>query len=190
MRGCIPLLPLVACFLLLCASGDADESPEAAPQDELKVARQRFEEQVNTAVKSIRDRHIAQLEGLQRALKRRGEIEAAAEVQAEIEWLKASTKPFRSNPLEGEWEIKYGNRSTRTYRVHPHGKVDFGDREGQLQIQGNDTLLDFGDGKLERLSFKLVVEHYNPASRYPIQAPSTLGTGTRAPETLESDEEP
>lgn len=177
MRRTFLLMSLCTSCLLAGPSGDADET--TAPQDELKAARQRFEEQINTAVNSIRARHITQLEGLQRAMTRRGDAEGALEVKAEVEWLKASARPFKSNPLEGSWEVRYRNRSTRTYLVHPHGKVEHDGRTGQLLVKGDDTLLDFGDRKLERLSLQLIIEHYNPATRYPAQTPSTTGTGMR-----------
>lgn len=185
MRRSFQLLSLCMCCLLLGPAGDADET--TSPQDELTVSRERFEEQVNTAVDAIRAKHLTQLEGLQRAMTRRGEFAAAIEIKAEIEWLKASASPFKSNPLEGNWEIRYANRSTRTYRIYPSGRVDFDGRSGQLEMKGDDTLLDFGDGKLERLSYRLVVEHYSPASRYPAQAPSTNGTGKRKSEARKTD---
>ena len=46
--------------------------------------------------------------------------------------------------------------------------------------KGNDLMLDWRDGKFERLSVKagkVIVEHFNPGTRYPKEGPNTVGTG-------------
>src|SRR5207244_3245077 len=93
--------------------------------------------------------------------------------------------PFKA--YAGKWAVTYGNRSTREYLIDADGNVtqpDEDDRRAKLRWRGADLLLDFGDGKLERLKLtggRLRVEHFNPAGTYPRGRPDTVGTGVRKP---------
>ena len=48
---------------------------------------------------------------------------------------------------------------------------------GRIYLKGNDVVLEFDDGKLERLRLvngMILVEHYDPATRYP-DSPTSRG---------------
>jgi len=66
----------------------------------------------------------------------------------------------------GTWTITYSNGATRTYRFSGRTALWLDNRSirGRLYYQGNNLLLEFGDGKIERLTLEpegLVVEHWN-----------------------------
>jgi len=74
--------------------------------------------------------------------------------------------------LQGAWTIKYTNGATRIYLIDSFGNVAFPAEKlhGRLASKDGDILLDFGDGKLERLELagsSLRIEHYEPAKMYP-----------------------
>src|SRR5260370_268677 len=99
----------------------------------------------------------------------------------------------------GRWFIQYPNRVVREYAIDAAGNVihvrehnldEKGkikatqqiNRSGKLKKQGGYLVLDLGDGRLERLwlrAGRLVVEHYDPSSRYPGQKPNFVGMGMR-----------
>ena len=85
--------------------------------------------------------------------------------------------------LAGTWVVSYGNGARRTYDVTADGTVRLREegRTGQLQ-HGDDLVLRFDDGKVERWTparGRLLVEHWDPASRFPAQPPTVLGVGVR-----------
>lgn len=84
---------------------------------------------------------------------------------------------------EGVWLIKYSNAACRVYLIDHKGAVAFPSEnlKGQLATKKNEVLLDFADGRIERINLadgKLVVEHFAPASNYPTKKPDTA-TGTK-----------
>jgi hypothetical protein len=103
--------------------------------------------------------------------------------------------------FKGRWLVPYPNRVLREYVIDAKGNVEFL-REGTVDAkgkvinprevkrsakvikQGNDYLLDFEDGALERLYMKggnLVVERFEPKARYPKGRPSLVATSVRKP---------
>ncbi len=86
----------------------------------------------------------------------------------------------------GTWKIKFDDNTTRTYQIDMRGAVLFvgENRRGQLArgAAGGGLMLDFGDGKVERLRFAgnaVSVEHFAPKTTFPNQPPALLGRGTR-----------
>jgi hypothetical protein len=94
---------------------------------------------------------------------------------------KGPSAPWR--PLAGIWRVAYSNGVDRQYEIDALGNVslDRGSQRGSLELRGNDVVLDFGDGKLERWVLTtggLVVEHYDDARIYPGRA-SISGRGIK-----------
>lgn len=88
--------------------------------------------------------------------------------------------------LKGTWLISYSNGQSRTYTIKGDGSIYPKDekRLGQVLLLGDDVLLDFDDGKLERVALsggELKVEHFNPQQRYPNDGPSQTAVGRRQP---------
>ncbi len=89
--------------------------------------------------------------------------------------------------LVGKWDIQHWpNRGKRTYIITPSGAVHFieENRNTVLVRRENDILLDFGDGKLERLNpsnDRLFIEHFSPKSDFP-DRPNQIGIGRRVEE--------
>lgn len=89
-----------------------------------------------------------------------------------------------NSAIAGAWKITYAGGSVRNYVIFDNGEVKYKelDRTGTLQ-RAKVLLLDFGDGKVERLSLagsRLLVEHFNPKSDYPNNRPNEIGIGVRA----------
>lgn len=77
--------------------------------------------------------------------------------------------------LAGSWQVAYSNGAERTYEIDALGNVAFenGRQRGSFEMRGDDIILDFGDGKLERwgpTNSGLVIEHYDDARMYPGRA--------------------
>ena len=86
--------------------------------------------------------------------------------------------PFQS--YKGTWSIKYARGHGRRYVVDSQGNVIHAARQGKLSRRQGQVFLDFGDGKLERVTLagrELRIEHFNPASSFPKRP--LLGTGSR-----------
>jgi hypothetical protein len=87
------------------------------------------------------------------------------------------------NPFVGKWKVTYEEGHVRNYQIDEKGNVFFLEENWNalLSKKGADILVDFKDGKLERFTMVdgvLVVEHFNPASRYP-DSPNFKGKGVR-----------
>jgi hypothetical protein len=119
------------------------------------------------------------------SLTKAGRIEDAKLVEerrAAIE-VKAECRKF-----EGTWDVLYRSVGTsRRYRFNSVGKVEWlegGRVKAATDVfkKGSDLMLDWNDGKFERVSSKgdkLIVEHFNPGTRYPKAGPNTVGTGEK-----------
>jgi hypothetical protein len=103
--------------------------------------------------------------------------------------------------FKGQWLVPFANRVLREYIIDAKGNVDYArdsfvdgngkvvnpraiNRSAKVTKQGNDYLLDFEDGSLERLSLKngiLIVEHFDPKALYPKGRPSIIATSIRKP---------
>jgi hypothetical protein len=94
-------------------------------------------------------------------------------------------KPKVLSPFTGSWQIRYDNGAVREYVISPDGTVDFAEEKAKTTIKqkSESFVLDFGDGKLERLNItpdqtQLVVEHFATAADFP-EKPQSRGVGTR-----------
>ncbi|MEQ8785367.1 MAG: hypothetical protein RIC55_03675 [Pirellulaceae bacterium] len=93
--------------------------------------------------------------------------------------------PAELRPYLGKWAIKYTNGISRHYAIAEDGVVYFSEEtsESRLTFREGDLVVDFGDGKLERLELRgeqLWVEHYLPPSSYPSSF-MLYGIGNRMP---------
>jgi hypothetical protein len=94
--------------------------------------------------------------------------------------------PGKAGPwsaFAGKWKVTYEEGHVRNYQIDEKGNVFFLEENWNalLSKKGADILVDFKDGKLERFTMVdgvLVVEHFNPASRYP-DSPNFKGKGVR-----------
>jgi hypothetical protein len=84
--------------------------------------------------------------------------------------------------VPGTWDVAYyPNHWHRRYVIQPSGEVscDGEKLKGKIERKGGFSILDFGDGKLERLTFagrRLFIEHYIPKASYP-KEPNQVGIG-------------
>ncbi len=72
----------------------------------------------------------------------------------------------------GTWKVTYSSEAVRKYQFDGRGNVFFVENKqlGHLVKRGDDILIDFDDGKIERLQVVeggVLIEHFDPASRYP-----------------------
>lgn len=71
---------------------------------------------------------------------------------------------------EGTWILAYKKGNGRRYVIDADGGVTWGTRRATLTGRGADLILDFGDGKLERVRLagrRLQIEHFDPATNFP-----------------------
>jgi S1-C subfamily serine protease len=87
--------------------------------------------------------------------------------------------------LAGKWTLQYANGAVREYLIDADGDVQFPteSRKVRLRHKKGNWLLDFGDGKLERVRFlsgqEIYVEHYNPAAMFASGDYDTWAVGRR-----------
>lgn len=78
--------------------------------------------------------------------------------------------------------VTYQGGGARKYWFDPDGSVEQlpeGIR-GKMRREKDDWIIDFGDGKLERLTFagnRFFIEHWDPAARFTDQPPNTMAVG-------------
>lgn len=182
------LLPIFATVFLtfgVCHSVlAADEVP-----DELVKLCATFDKDIDFATCPIRDRYVSRLETLKRSLGSRGDARGAATVQDEVDRMRGmSGGPGAFNKFAGTWKLAYSNGQTRRYAITPDGAVtgtNFDGKSslpvGKLVVKGNDVLLDFSGGVMERLKIadkNLMIEHFSPRSLYPASPANFHATGT------------
>lgn len=132
-----------------------------------------LKKQFQADLEPIRKKFRNRLENLQKELTRKGDLEGALAVKAELESIGASEKPAPKNPvtLKGNWTVTYSpSGNVRKYSIRDDGRVEMVGEKlfGQMTKNGDDWLLDFNDGKLERLAIKevLFIEHFDPKNGY------------------------
>jgi hypothetical protein len=168
---------------------DADTSPVSGVKGFRKMYQSslaKIVEERDSRMKPLWEAHDRALAALVQSLTKAGRIEDAAFVGARRAALLSDA--VGTEQFKGTWDVRYTRVSgIRRYRINGTGKLDLlsGERVQttvQITKKGGDYMIDFNEGKLERLSMKdgkLIVEHYNPASLYPTQKPSHLGAGTK-----------
>jgi hypothetical protein len=124
------------------------------------------------------------LASLVSALTRSGRIDEATVVEQKRLAIQDIQEMKR---FEGVWDISYSIGTSRRYRINAIGNVvwmtsNTVSSTARLTKKGDDYMLDFNDGKLERFSLrggKLLVEHFDPSSRYLKGGPNTTGSGEK-----------
>lgn len=103
------------------------------------------------------------------------------------------TAPTTPEIPAGIWKVKYSNTSEREYHFLGKDQVELSGTRGKLRIQNQDVLLEFGDGKLERLNFdgqRIFVEHFPVATEYPNSIAGILGIGVYQGDLPEVEPDP
>jgi len=174
MLVCLLPIGLLGSGFTLAEDGQKEHSAVLA-------AREKFEKQVEAAVAPVRGKYIADLKSLRTKLLREDDLQGIAAVDAELARLDELHRLWDRHVLQGLWQVNYSNGTARTYRIANTGTVQFIEegRTGRIYRNGSDHLLEFGDGKVERLMLlpTIRVEHFNPKSSYPLGAPTETGTG-------------
>lgn len=171
----ITLIALVLATPLILAAGDA-ELDFKIPM--VRQAWQKYEAAKNGY-------EIALKRGIALA-KADGDEEQVKLLTAHLAALNAESGiGIDANALAGRWRVDYTNGAVRTYLIEADGRVRFLEKQmtGQVSRRNGDLILDFGDGKLERLKFEpaLRVEHFNPASSYPSGQAAATASGFMQP---------
>lgn len=161
--------------------------------EELARSRETFEKEMAFSTRPIRERYLSRLENMKRSLGSRGDARTAVAVQDEIDRVRAlNPEPAGVVRFAGLWAIEFTNGDKRRYAISTDGTVAFVESGGKpqpspakakLTLKGNDFLLDWGNGTLERLKIagkNLSIEHFNPKTSYPAGQPSARGTGVIA----------
>jgi hypothetical protein len=179
MKSCRTVLALGVVAVLSYGLGAAAPEDESHPV--VRGAREKFEQQVAAAVAPVRGRYLSELKTLKTKLTRENDLKGVESVDAELARLDEVERLWERHVLQGLWEVKYSNGNTRTYRISNTGSVQFveGGLTGRIYSTRGDHVLEFGDGKIERLTLQptLKIEHFNPKATYPLGAPNTTGTG-------------
>ena len=147
-------------------------------------------------IDTARRKYLADLEALQKRITTTGDIDKALLVKAEkdrfIAEMAAGPAATISQPATfaryaGVWLIRYQNGAIRQYTIEPNGDVEWTDfnpaKKGRITAQGNDHLLDFEDGKIERISVngsEVRIEHFDPMAKYRDRLPGLSATVTKA----------
>lgn len=158
--------------------------------EELSRSRDAFEKEMAFSTRPIRDRYLSRLENMKRSLGSRGDARTAAAVQDEIDRVHAlNPEPAGVVRFAGLWAIEFTNGDKRRYAISTDGTVAFVESGGKpqpspakakLTLKGNDFLVDWGNGAIERMKIagkNLAIEHFNPKTNYPAGQPLTRGTG-------------
>lgn len=182
---------LASVFLVFSLDGAIADGQDGI--EELARAREVFEKEMAFSTRPIRDRYLSRLESMKRSLGSRGDARAAVAVQDEIDRVSAMI-PESGGIVRfaGMWTIQYTNGSSRRYSISADGSVTFDETGGKpltpavkrkVELKGNDFLIDWGDGTLERLKIaakNLMIDHFNPKATYPAGQPVARGVGVIA----------
>lgn len=164
------------CSVVISDDGEPEEHPA------LTAAREDFKRQMSAATDPVRRRYVSELDSLKRTLTLQRDEEGVAAVEAELERIDDLQLTHERHPLQGTWKVTYSNGGIRNYQITSAGAVRFveGGQTGQIVSRNGEYLLDFGDGKLERLRFEpaIVIEHFDPKTLYPNSAARLEGHAT------------
>ena len=183
------LFPLAIFAAMVLAPGTAP-SARAADEvpDEFAKMRASFDKDVDFATCPIRDRYVSRLETLKRSLGSRGDARGAAAVQDELDRIRlTSGGPGAFAKFAGTWKLAYSHGQTRRYAITVDGAVTGTNFDGsslapvKLTVKGNDVLLEYAGGVMERLKVaakNLMIEHFSPRTLYPNSPANYHATGT------------
>jgi len=179
MKSLPPIVVVGIVALLSYGLGAA--GPEEDTYPAVLAAREKFEHQVAAVVAPVRGRYLSDLKNIKTKLTRDNDLKGVESVDEELARLDEAERLWERHVLQGLWEVKYSNGNTRTYGISNTGEVQFMEerRFGRIYRAGRDYLLEFGDGKVERLTLQptIKLEHFDPKSTYPLGAPRSTGTG-------------
>ncbi|MDB5345325.1 MAG: hypothetical protein JWP89_3702 [Schlesneria sp.] len=170
-------LLFIAASIVMGSGGPTTEHPEIA----------NLKKQFQADMEPVRKKFRTRLENLQKELTRKGDLDGALAVKTELESIGTPEKPVPKNPvtLKGNWTVTYSpSGNVRKYSIRDDGRVEMvGDKLfGQITKNGDDWLLDFNDGKLEKLAIKevLFIEHFEPKTGYAMgDKPRQTATGDK-----------
>jgi len=178
MRAILTAAPVCAASVCVAIGAQAVKPPAG-----LVEARVEYSGQVDTAraayndaVKQAAQTHRKRLAGVLDAETKAGNLDGALLVREEMRALDAdgpptlldALGPTRARWVAGTWALRYHpNGATRTYTIHTNGEVSCkeGAMKGVLKPAGMSFTLEFGDGKLERVTFaggRAFFEHFDP----------------------------
>ena len=168
--------------LAIVATAACQAADEPAP---LKQARAAYEKELDTVSRPVRERYARTLTDLKRALVSKGEIAAALLVEQEIARVGGNANPAFAR-LAGDWTITYASGAVRHYTISGDGSAAWTDsnppKQGKLTQNAGYYLLDFSDGKLEKLTpsgSTIQIEHFDPATKHAKRIPGVAATAKR-----------
>lgn len=178
------IVSLASVVITAVASSRGEGEPS-----ELAQARAMYEKDIEFATRPIRDRYVARLDSLKRALGGRGDARAALAVQEEIDRVR-ELSVLATSGFSGRWTVRYDNGTVRKVSIDANDvatMLEENDRpknlKAKLVTKGGEGVIDWGDGTIEKMTIanaRLVIEHFNPKSIYPKGPPSTRAVGTKA----------
>ena len=131
-------------------------------------AREKFAGEWESALTPVIKRYRTRLEALEKSFRQKGDSAAAEQVKGELTWLDSQATLFPSaQAITGEWSVRYSNGALRTYSVLADSTVVWMDgstkRAGKLAPEDGSFVLEFGDGKVERLAIRpaLIIDHFS-----------------------------
>jgi hypothetical protein len=185
---CLVCALLAAC----CGFGQAPkgDSMEQAEKD-YAAALAKAREEYNVAVTKAHEMHKLRLAELLAAEAKAGRVSPA--LADEIKKLDAdgpqvlvgedlNPKDKKQAKYVGVWFIRYSPDTTRTYTIKNDGDVTFMDEKKAAKLDLKGSTLNFGDGKVERLTFvgaRVFVEHFANINDLDRKYPTAVGIGTR-----------
>lgn len=154
------------CAVVVGSLAPGAACPGAEETAELKRARTEYEKDMEASARPIRERYVRTLTDIKKALAKKGDVDAVALIDQEISLVVAGGFPA----FAGDWMITYENRAVRHYSISAQGDVAWTDyspaKKGKLVVDRGRYILDFADGKIERLTptgSAFSVEHFDPA---------------------------
>jgi hypothetical protein len=116
----------LALIMLLLISGSVFANSTLTKLKEARAkAVAKEQEKFDAAVKKIDGYYVKKLEYLMKALTKKGDLEGAMAVKAELDSIKEATvsKAFNLPNLKGTWKITYSNRHHRVVEISKSNKA-------------------------------------------------------------------
>ena len=170
----LTLLVLTACAI----SHLSQPTPPAHHVDTVLEARGKYESDLAAAVEPIQKRYKDRLESLQRELTKKGDLDGALAAKSALEQLAGEAAVSEWQRFAGKWTVQNDNGATHTYEISKDGAVHYIEEGTKLRLEARsgDVVLDFGGGKIERLTTALTTEMFRDGA-YPAGKPQNRGSG-------------